>query len=109
MSRKVKAEEYMTWDKCIRDDTKTSDCIDRETVLYLLKEKWNMFSDANDAMQESIDSIRALPSVQPERAKGEWKVTHNGKPICSCCKYISDSNDGYTVSNFCPNCGADMR
>ena len=102
----------MNYDKCIRDDTKTSDCIDRETVLYLLKEKWNMFSDANDAMQESIDSIRALPNVQPERAKGNW-VPIDEEPHedfeCNRCGNVMCAVYDIDDYKFCPECGADMR
>ena len=53
-------------------------------------------------------ALRDLPSVQPSR-KGHWKSTIDGKPICSECGFISESEDGYFVSHYCPNCGADMR
>ena len=42
-----------------------SDLIDRQEVLDILKEKWNSFSCADDAMQESIDTIEDMPSVTP--------------------------------------------
>ena len=42
------------------------DCVRRKEVLDVLKDKWNMFSDANDAMQESIDTIEALKPVTPK-------------------------------------------
>jgi hypothetical protein len=46
------------------------DAISRQAVLDILKDKWNMFSDANDAMQESIDTIEALPNVTAEPKTG---------------------------------------
>ncbi len=48
------------------------DAISRQAVLEVLKDKWNMFSDANDAMQESIDTIEALSNVSPQPKTGHW-------------------------------------
>lgn len=42
------------------------DCISKQKVLYILKENWNMISDADDAMQESINTIEALTPVPPQ-------------------------------------------
>ena len=47
------------------------DAISRKAVISILKEKWNMFSNANDSMQESIDTIEAIPSVTPIRPKDD--------------------------------------
>lgn len=47
-----------------------TDAISRQAVLDILKEKWNMFSDANDAIQESIDTIEALQPVTPQPRVG---------------------------------------
>ena len=53
-----------------------------------------------------------LPSAQPERNTGEWREhifdgIMGGRPralMCTKCNVIS-----IYASNFCPNCGADMR
>ena len=59
--------------------------------------------------------IESLPSAQPERKKGKWIPQDHNKtngiastlvyyyPKCSVCGHC----DNYT--NFCSNCGADMR
>ena len=42
-----------------------------------------------------------------ENAKGEWEVIDGSEPRrygCSVCKRLS-----WDMSNFCPNCGADLR
>jgi predicted RNA-binding Zn-ribbon protein involved in translation (DUF1610 family) len=39
---------------------------------------------------------------------GHWKSTIDGKPVCSECGFVSESEDGYFVSHYCPNCGARM-
>jgi len=61
------------------------------------------------------NALRDMPSAQPERKKGRWISQdfnkHDGMistlvyyyPKCSVCGHTAN----YT--NFCPNCGADMR
>ena len=53
------------------------------------------------------DELRKLPSAQPERIRGRWieKPNVHGVAYCSLCDYELHTND----TNFCPNCGADMR
>lgn len=56
--------------------------------------------------------LHRLPSAEPR--KGEWIAVHD--PVfadtyyCSECKEEPLATDtGWVLSNFCPNCGADMR
>jgi len=81
------------------------DCVRRREVLDVLKDKWNMFSDANDAMQESINAIKALKSVTPQPKTGYWIDTDEGFSPCECseCKLVE-----FKKSKYCPNCGARM-
>lgn len=39
------------------------DCISRQAVIDLMMQKWGENFSGDDAMQESMDDIRALPSV----------------------------------------------
>ena len=56
-----------------------------------------------------VDYIKSLPPVYPQEPKtGYWKSTIDGKPICSGCGFISESEDWYFVSRYCPNCGRKM-
>lgn len=56
--------------------------------------------------------IEGLPPVQPERKRGRWKEhifegIMGGRPralMCNQCNSLS-----LHATNFCPNCGADMR
>lgn len=69
----------------------------------------------NDACDRHIRAIEHLPSAEPERKRGKWIPQNMNKsngmastavyyyPKCSVCGWSSN----YT--NFCPNCGADMR
>ena len=56
-----------------------------------------------------LSYIDNAPTVE-ERPQGEWKfsqgVTTQGSLKCPFCDYRDYHN---TNSNFCPNCGADMR
>lgn len=97
----------------------TEDYISRQTVLDILKDKWNMFSDANDAMQKSIDTIEALTLATPQPKTGEWlereviddKVIKEWQSArCSVCDKYHTTPYMYYFSryNYCPNCGAKM-
>ena len=55
--------------------------------------------------------LEELPSAQPEQRKGKWiHPYHYGLALpeheCSVCHEWEYAD---TESNFCPNCGADMR
>ena len=52
-----------------------------------------------------------LPSVTPTRKKGKWIEEPNCWLRCSCCNshYPHTSINGVKGSNYCPNCGADMK
>ena len=67
------------------------------------------------------DMLKHLPSAQPERKKGKWEPhnTYHGDDTsgfvdtdwrCSECgkQATVDQWMLYELSNFCPNCGADM-
>ena len=54
--------------------------------------------------------VKGAPSVQPERAKGEWMPHTIGFRRCSNCKSIWSSDITENMfCNYCPRCGADMR
>lgn len=53
------------------------------------------------ALEEAIDIINQMPSA--DRPQGEWIDFKNGWKCNACEKWNSEK------SNFCPNCGADMR
>lgn len=88
------------------------DAVSRADVLKLMQDNWHTHN-GDYAMQESMDDIRALPSVTPIRPKGHWiadvdrwgdvVTTVNGYKCDKCNAFNSDKD------NYCPNCGADMR
>ena len=90
-----------------------SDLIDRQAAIDVVDAVWSVTGDKNVA--KVWDQIKDLPSAQPERKKGKWIPQDHNKtngiastlvyyyPKCSVCGHC----DNYT--NFCSNCGADMR
>ena len=52
--------------------------------------------------------IEDLPSAQPERKKGKW-IYDGDCYICNQCKSAFNWWADSQTSNYCPNCGADMR
>ena len=58
------------------------------------------------ALEEIRDMIEAMPLEQPERIRGRWTDKDGGLATCSAC---GDRWGVWSVMNFCPNCGADMR
>ena len=66
---------------------------------------------------DEIEEIKHLPSAQPARKTGKWI---DGKRMkldgtfywfrqCDQCGYERNDCDPEKDSNFCPDCGADMR
>lgn len=73
------------------------DCISRQAAI-----------DALDCVNGTEEVLRSLPSAQPKRKKGEWITQEFGtRAECSECHELYDIPIAY--SNFCLNCGADMR
>ena len=62
------------------------------------------------AFDRCIIELKRLPSAQPERKKGRWKLLNNGDAICSeCGRKQNVVWDFDNWDNFCRHCGADMR
>ena len=62
---------------------------------------------------DAIEAIENLPSAQPERKTGRWIIHENADIVdgyyvpkyeCSYCHAWKNDD-----SDFCPDCGADMR
>lgn len=51
------------------------------------------------------------PSTQPEQKKGEWIAIKNrkGTTVALRCSSCGNSPKKGILSDFCPNCGADMK
>lgn len=95
-----------------------SDLIRREDVRAFIK-KWGDILTA-DALAELVDNLPSADITQTEecqecqaatnrilckmyRPHGEWRNNRNGTFTCDQC------GCKHSKSNYCPNCGADMR
>ena len=65
----------------------------------------------DSGMAAAMNAINDMPTIEPERKCGKW-IEHNphkwGLGIVFECSECGEKIDCET-SNFCPNCGADMR
>ena len=93
-----------------------SDLIPYEVIIERVKDDIDFI--AEQAYERGKrDILEQSQSAQPEREKGEWIVCGD-KHVCSECDEFALC-DAYDVletgeyqeklSDFCPNCGADMR
>jgi len=64
-------------------------------------------------VEEAVRRIEQLPPVQPEHKTGSWIPVTNGRGghQCDRCGCYAPSYQSGTewLSNFCPECNADMR
>lgn len=87
--------------------TKDGDVIYRQQAIDIIEDfphggVWNV-----ESMEEMVYRIKQLPSA-PEREAGEWIYDGDGYKCNKCGTVYGWWADSQT-SNFCPNCGADMR
>ena len=84
-----------------------TDCISRQAAIDAIYE---LFPEIR-TREQAQDIFSDLPSVQPERKKGRWKVSINDPErtygICSECGL--DTTFWSNTPEFCSRCGADMR
>lgn len=62
--------------------------------------------------EQALSEIREILESEPEQKAGKWINDKHAMPRCSCCGYMPEYNryiDDYYYSDWCPNCGADMR
>lgn len=94
-----------------------SDLISRQDAIGKIKD-WMKFVGyrhiERNVMECTIQMLEELPSAEPKQKTGKW--IHDGKDFphgndwihCSVCgkRGINVPAD---LTNYCPNCGADMR
>mgnify|MGYP003318924139 CR=1 FL=1 len=84
----------------------------REDAKAFMRKAWRETTKGSYAEEAYEMAIKALeqPTIEPERAKGEWLADTNEFDEWYCC---SVCHKGLTMFDgtydFCPNCGADMR
>lgn len=89
-----------------------SDLIYRQDAINLIK-KWAAgYSYIENETELAIKAFKQLPSAQPERKRGLWisDLAFYDDEGCPCIVLrCSECGGVHPKTNFCPNCGADMR
>lgn len=84
-----------------------SDCISRAEAKEYFRMKQEQSGEETISFTEVLDSLSDFRAVQPSRPHGEWKeCIARGSIEYMCLRCLGTQ---YEKSNFCPNCGADMR
>lgn len=82
----------------------SQDCISRDAVRKLIWQNNDKYG-YSDRFHEFTERCLQLPSVTPQPKTGKW-IPRNAYLLqykCSECGWKAEK------SNYCPNCGADMR
>lgn len=89
-----------------------SDLIERSEAVDLVRkmQTYKLSANADFLLVDQAEvmmELMLLPPAQPERKRGKWILKPNiyGVAYCSECDYELHTNN----TNFCPNCGIDMR
>ena len=82
-------------------------CDSNLTAIYDVIAVIQQIKPRSKAIERIERGVYSLLPAQPERIRGRWieKPHVYGVAYCSLCDYELHTND----TNFCPNCGADMR
>ena len=82
------------------------DCISRQDVLSEII-RFSTEEGSSVECQQLYCDVNNMPSVTPIRPKGHWITRPHiyGVAFCSECDFELKINN----TNYCPNCGADMR
>lgn len=88
------------------------DAVNRRKLLNDLEEliaaweKYPVMVEQIKGVETAIGYVKTIPSVTPKRKTGKWIHSDFSHEFLHC----SECGRGrYFCSNFCPNCGADMR
>ena len=86
----------------------------RDRLQNLGYDDWNQGATTTwaEAFNECADMVDEQPTIEPERKKGKWIPVMNGRGghCCNRCNGYAPSymNGDEHLSDFCPNCGAEM-
>ena len=109
----TEAHESLKWAIEVLKREPSMDVVSREAVIERVKEIAEYHTGDHFNADRVINHMKLLPSVTPERPKGEWiveKSEFNIKVKCSCCNYmVNNFWSDWNRAKYCPNCGADMR
>lgn len=83
-----------------------------EAIRMLTRLKDQINFEWTDA-QKKMDALNVAIEALKAQKKGEWKPIEKGEKGYSAgdfrCSVCGQPNKCYCLTDFCPNCGADMR
>ncbi len=79
-----------------------TDCISRQAAINAVYES-SIGRQMIKGHKDLITILKALPSAQPERKRGEWISDEDGNIYCSVCGRTG------VGESFCEHCGANMK
>lgn len=92
------------------------DLIRRQAAIDAIEKTYGSIAYQEDGFTRSdaIDILKSLPSAQTKRNPGKWIEHHEpytwmGYTYWTCSECGFGEDDNKVRSNYCPNCGADMR
>ena len=83
-----------------------NDAISRQVAIVQLSHNKTGDDDCDVVIQNDIETIKALPSAEPERKKGKWIYYDPNGFKCSECGGYLEIEVGDVKMKFCPNCGS---
>ena len=106
-------EQYEKWEAIEEEEAREyferrkqpcEDCVSREALKEVIKKEWVKYmpSELDVNLSFVLAKIDEMPSVKPHHT-GHWTDNHNGTYVCDVC------GCKHSKSNYCPNCGADMK
>ena len=87
----------------------------KEKFDALAYDDWNQGTGTTwaNAFSEAADIVENMPTIEPERKKGNWvgidDIPHEVWECDRCGHIYEYEDDPDELPNFCPSCGADMR
>lgn len=101
--------------KSYQEQPTSDDCVSRQAVFETIDDcnsdgLKGIFCSYNDG-ERFKEYIKKLPPATSTRKVGKWISEPNCWLRCSCCNSHYPHTSIYAIkgSNYCPNCGADMR
>ena len=92
-----------------------SDLISRQAAIRWVKTECNPYGNPTldfESGKKVIKHLEQMPSAQPERKTGRW-IPHEDEDGEHYGDKCSECGEWYVMpygkTNFCPNCGANMR
>lgn len=92
--------------------------IDADALIDRTDDRYSLGEIGRREHDDIVAAVEFAPTIEPERKKGNWKVIQGDRVVCSECGMPApELMTGCLVNrhlepirtNFCPNCGVDMR